>query len=130
MKTKIYSFMKKAILVLLILVVSSGLAFAEKSEKSSKKKDKDDRTFFDRFWELGVTADVGVANNYFAILDFFHETIVIDMDKMYETIGYKGLTLDVGAEVHVFSNILTKNFELGFDVGVDPTVNFVLSKII
>ena len=29
MKTKIYSFMKKAILVLLILVVSSGLAFAE-----------------------------------------------------------------------------------------------------
>ena len=128
MKTKIYSFMKKAILILLILVVSSGLAFAEKSEKSSKKKDKDDRTFFDRFWELGVTADVGVANNYFAILDFFHETIVIDMDKMYETIGYKGLTLDVGAEVHIFSNILTKNFELGFDIGVDPTINFVLSK--
>ncbi|MCR5698462.1 MAG: hypothetical protein K6G52_02345 [Treponemataceae bacterium] len=132
MKTKRFSsFIKKAVLFLTLLMISTTAVFADQDDKDSKKKNKDkdnERTFFDRFWELGVSADVGIANNYFEVLDFFHETIVVDFTDMYSTINYKGLTLDLGVGVHVFSNVLAKKFNIGFDVGVDPVINMAISK--
>ncbi len=127
--SKISRFFKKALLLLTVFVMAGSLAFAAQKDSDSKKKKKEsDRTFFDRFWELGVSVDVSIANNYFALLDFFHETVVINMNDIYDTIGVNGLTFDVGLGVHVFTNVLGDNFSGGLDIGVDPTINFALTK--
>ena len=131
MKT-LSSIFKKSVLILSIVSLVSVSAFAAKKDSDSEKKKKDgDYSFFNRIWELGVKVDVNVANNYFEVLDFFHPTIELDFNDMSQaaSIGaLKGLSFDLKSNVHVFSNVLARNFSFGFDIGVDPTVNLLISR--
>ena len=119
---------KKSILAFLVLSLVTTTIFASSKKQSDEKKEKEKGSFFNRVWELGVTADVGIANNYFEILDFFQPTIVIDFNDMYDSVGVNGLTLDLELGAHIFSNVLTKKFSFGFDIGFDPTINMAISK--
>ena len=38
------------------------------------------------------------------------------------------MTLDLNMGAHIFSNVLARTFSFGFDIGLDPVVNFALSK--
>ena len=59
-------FFKKTISILLVAFLVSTSVFAKSSQSDSDSKStKEKRSFFDRIWEFGVTADASVANNYF-----------------------------------------------------------------
>ena len=47
------------------------------NDEDTQEKDKDKKRFWDRWFEIGVMADIGISNNYFHISDF-----LITLEKM------------------------------------------------
>ena len=107
---------------------SINIEMSELQTADGTKTKKAKRSFFQRFFEVGVDIDAGVSNNYFGLGDLLQETIVLDFTEMSDNISYRGLALNGNLDFTVFSNIYAKNSAVGFDVDVNTLVNFLINK--
>jgi hypothetical protein len=77
-----------------------------------------------RYFELGIDADVGAANNYLGLLDVLNpeKTIKIDLNQFSVK---NGLSFDADVDAKVFMNVQTRGKHkvgFGFYVGLDTTI--------
>lgn len=98
------------------------------NDESTKEKKKDKKSFWDRYFEIGVMADVGVSNNYFHISDFLTEEVIINMDEINDSLGNNGLVLNNNLGTNVFINLNTSIFKASFFVDIEEKFNFSLGK--
>ncbi len=98
------------------------------NDESTQEKKKDKKSFWDRWFEIGVMADVGISNNYFNFSDFLKEEIVINMDEVNDGLGKNGLVFNNNLGTNVFINLNTSIFKTSFFVNVEEQLNFSLDK--
>ena len=138
-ETKMKTF--KNFLVLFLVLFSSLNAFSLNdsevqnddrglfsNDESTKEKNKEKKSFWDRYFEIGVEADVGVSNNYFHISDFLTEEVVINMDDINNGLGNNGFILNNNLGTNVFINLNTNIFKTSIFVDIEETFNFSLNK--
>ena len=81
------------------------------NDESTQEKKKDKKSFWDRWFEIGVMADVGISNNYFNFSDFLKEEIIINMDEVNDGLGKDGLVFNNNLGTNVFINLNTSIFK-------------------
>ena len=64
------------------------------NDESTKEPEKEKKRFWDRYFEIGFNANVGLSNNYFHISDLLKEEIIINMDDINNNIGNRGLGIN------------------------------------
>lgn len=98
------------------------------NDESTQEPKKEKKRFWDRYFEIGFDATVGLSNNYFHISDFLKEEIIINMDDINNGIGKGGLGLNANVDADFFMNINTSIFRTSFFIDVQSNVNFALEK--
>ena len=98
------------------------------NDESTQEPKKEKKRFWDRYFEIGFDATVGLSNNYFHISDFLKEEIIINMDDINNGIGKGGLGLNANVDADFFMNINTSIFRTSFFTDVQSNVNFALEK--
>jgi len=101
--------MKKLSLMLIFFLVQSFCLFAQDTPSdgnTSKKTQKKKSSFMDRSFEIGfANLNINLANNFLSVTDFFHEVIIIDLDKLAS-----GFKLNLGVNVTpLYFTFKTKN---------------------
>ena len=98
------------------------------NDENTKEKTKEKKSFWDRWFEIGIVADVGLSNNYFNISDFFQEEIIINLDEINNSLGNNGLGFNTLLGADLFLNLNTSIFKLSFFADVESSINFNLEK--
>lgn len=98
------------------------------NDEDTQEKDKDKKRFWDRWFEIGVMADIGISNNYFHISDFLTEEIIINMDEINNNLGKNGLSINNNFGTNVFLNLNTSIFKASLFANIEETFNFNLGK--
>ena len=98
------------------------------NDESTKVQEKEKKRFWDRYFEVGFDAKVGLSNNYFHISDFLKEEIIINMDNVNDNIGNRGLGLNANLGADMFLNINTSVFNASLFTDVESIINFSLGK--
>lgn len=89
-----------------------------------------------RYFEVGVNANVGIANSFLSINDILQETVVLDFNKMADTIDSKkgfvfGLNSNVDAWVgFYFGKVFRLTFFTGVDVEADAGLPYNLIDLL
>jgi hypothetical protein len=94
-----------------------------KKKKSAKKNSKEEKIPMKRSFEIGLAnVSVGVINDFLSVDDMLKETIIVDLDKIRNTLNI-GYNLCVSP---IFININVKEkWGLGLSTKIDATGNFV-----
>lgn len=98
------------------------------NDESTQEKEKDKKRVWDRWFEIGVMADVGISNNYFHISDLLKEEIIINMDEINNGLEKNGLGINNSLGTNAFINLNTNIFKASLSVGVEEKLNFTLGK--
>ena len=82
-----------------------------------------------RYFELGINADINVANNYFTPADLLQRQLTIDLRQIADTMQMPSFRFDTNNSVEYFMNQnLPNGVHAGLSAGVDISGNINLSK--
>ena len=81
-----------------------------------------------RYVEVGVSADVMVAQNIMPLADILKKNLVIDLQKIYSDMSDSGATIALSNHDEVYIDANFKSFGLGVHVAADVGANFNISK--
>ncbi len=82
-----------------------------------------------RYFELGINADINVANNYFTPADLLQRQLTIDLRQIADTMQMPSFRFDTNNSVEYFMNLnLPNGVHAGLSAGVDISGNINLSK--
>ena len=84
--------------------------------------------FANRFFEVKVDVPVGISNNVFAAGDFLKKDLVIDLEKIADSIPAPGLTAIVATNPEVSVNFNIAAVSFGVNAGVDIYSKLNVSK--
>src|SRR5574344_1279638 len=83
----------------------------------------------ERIFEFGVSAEAGLANNYFAVSDILVKNLVFDLREIADKMPSYGFAVNAFAEPDVFMNLnLTNGVHIGFKTGVEADGAFLIDK--
>lgn len=91
----------------------------------------DEKTVWDRYFEIGVATNANFGNNYFNIKSVFGNNgeIVIDFNEMAKSkLMLEGFKTSVSTNAAVFMNVDVKNVHVGLYGGVSVNTLFLIGK--
>lgn len=84
-----------------------------------------------RFFEIGLNADAGLSNNCFSIGDFLQKEVVLDFNKIADSLGSNGIKLNLGTDVDFHITIGNrKTWFTSFFVNVDVSGYSTVPKML
>ncbi len=102
-------------------VISSGFAFADQNMAADMYKPN-------RYFEIGVDAEAGAANNYFSTSNLLVKDLVLDFNQIASDISDDGLQFAANTHDKVFMNLnIGEKCMLSFFGGVDAAGSFNIS---
>ena len=81
-----------------------------------------------RYIEVGVSADVMVAQNIMPLADILKKNLVIDLQKVYSDMSASGATVSLSNRDEVYIDANFKSFGLGVHVAAEVGSSFNISK--
>lgn len=108
---------KAAIVVTVFLIIASAAA-------------AEDIRIPHRYFEIGVSPNIGFSNNVFGIADIFQKNLVFDLRKIADNTPKSGFVLNANiADPLFFMNLNLRNgFHIGVNAGVDGNVTTGFGK--